>query len=191
MSQNEKTPVASKAPAIPSPARRTNGSQAIPCTLPTIDDVDSAKTLTPVSTLSPTLRDESNPCSAFYCHPTTRYSFEVQKSETKPIIEVTAIDLEAWQGRNSSDENQRRKDCEIWPGKHTLRAQKRGTRKPGVIGRIQRLDRRTKTWLKVGIVVFIVAVGIAIGVGVSKAVGGGVWKSIAHRDAKIGNGSRR
>ena len=186
MSYTEKIPRESIGPAVPPPARRPDGPHTPPCMLPTIDDVDSAKTLTPVSTQAPTTKDESNPFSAFYCHPTTRYSFEVQKSETKPIIEVTAIDLEACQGRKSSDENQQRKDCEVWPGKHTLRAQKRCSQRPGVIGRIQRFDRRTKTWCKVAIVLFIIAVGIAVGIGISKAVGGGVWKSSKHPNAKIG-----
>ncbi|KAI9892803.1 MAG: hypothetical protein M1814_000962 [Vezdaea aestivalis] len=163
---------------------------SLPLTLPIPADDSPSKNLTPVSSVSKLSHCETNPYSAFYCHPTTRYSFEIQKSESKPIIHVHTIDVEAAQGRLSNDTEQQRKDCEVWPGKHTLRENRLCRRQRGLKGRWQRIDKKTKTWIKILLAILFVGGMIGIGLGVSKAVGGGVWKGQKQSNAQIGDGKR-
>ncbi|KAI9783979.1 MAG: hypothetical protein M1839_002924 [Geoglossum umbratile] len=147
--------------------------------LPTIEDVDSTKTLTPTtSNLEKT--DSNDPCasSPFYCHRTTRYSFEVQKSDVKPIVSSEEIDLEYGVGRASADcHNTPRKDCSVWPGKNTLLERRKQCKKRSRCSPMRGLSKQQKLCLKILIALLVVAAAVGIGVGISRAVGGGVWKN--------------
>lgn len=178
---------------LPPPAKpaavRVNTTNNAACNLPTIDDVDSARTLTPTTTCE-TPREElgSHPFSAFYCHPTTRYSFEVQKSESKPIINVMSVDLEACRGVKSLELDQQRKDCTVWPGKQTKRSSlKRCRQKRGPVARFKSLSPNVRLLIKVLLVLVVLALAIGLGLGISKAVGGGVYKSSTQTNARIGS----
>src|SRR6266496_1804246 len=109
MSTDEKpSPVAEVDPnpvvTRPQPVRKEHDLSGT-CGLPTIHDVDSSITLntaTPISQAPSVEHDPANPFSAFYSHPQTRYSLEAQRSESKPIIEVTDTDVEACGSTNHS-----------------------------------------------------------------------------------------
>src|SRR2546429_400430 len=84
----------------PQPARQASDLSAA-CGLPTIHDIESSVTLSPSTSVSHSVEhDPANPCSAFYSHPQTRYSLEAQRSETKPIIDITDADVEACRSAN-------------------------------------------------------------------------------------------
>ncbi|KAI9865910.1 MAG: hypothetical protein M1813_001877 [Trichoglossum hirsutum] len=159
--------------------------------LPTIDDVDSTQTLTP-TTSNLERKDSNDPCasSPFYCHPTTRYSFDVQKSEMKPIVSTEEIDLEYGVGKTSVEcHNGPRKDCSVWPGKHTLMARKRQAKKKGGMCNPMRcLTKQQKLFAKILIALLVVAAAVGIGVGISRAVGAGVWKN-NNEQRPIGDGN--
>jgi hypothetical protein len=160
--------------------------------LPTIEDVDSTKTLTP-TTSNLEKSDSNDPCasSPFYCHRTTRYSFEVQKSEVKPIVSTEEIDLECGIGRPSGDgHNGPRKDCSVWPGKRTLLERRRQCKKRSRCNPMRALTKRQKLCMKILIALLVVAAAVGIGVGISRAVGGGVWKN-NNEQRPIGDGSRK
>lgn len=81
------------------------------------------------------------------------------------------------------------KECKMWPSRQTLmqthlaeKQRRRDGRCCGGFGQVQdyfhsRFDKRQRLWIKILIAVFIVGVAIALGVGISKAVGSGVWSS--------------
>jgi hypothetical protein len=154
--------------------------------LPTIEDVDSTHSLTP--TLTPSARRsnderETSPFSPFYSHPTTRRSLEAQKSESKQSINVYESDLEA--GLSDSKTNvlhtrttsRSAKDCTVWPGQRALREQKRAARQQNGCNPMRNLSKKTRIWVKIVFGLLIIGLAVGIGVGISKAVGGSVWRS--------------
>ncbi|KAL9127475.1 MAG: hypothetical protein Q9217_003657 [Psora testacea] len=130
----------------------------------------------------------SHPFSAFYSHPTTRTSLEQLKSESKINIKIYEQDLEAGSritpaiSANESAEppNATRKECTMWPSKNKL------IKQPNPAGTIKgsracapyrRLSKRQKLCAQLLIAVLIVGAATGLGIGISKAVGSGVWKS--------------
>ncbi len=51
---------------------------------------------------------------------------------------------------------------------------------------MRKLNKRQKLWAKIIIALLIVGAAVGIGIGISKAVGAGVWKS-TNEQAPIGN----
>ena len=150
--------------------------------LPTIEDVDSAKSLTPTSTSPPSQVDYSaatSPYSAFYCHPTTRYSFDVQKTECKPIIDVYTVDVEDLeQSRVRSYGSPKTGNCTVWPGQGAKRNKfTSSTYRKRAWNPMRGLQPKTRIWLKIIIALAIISAAIGIGIGISKAVGAGLWKN--------------
>ena len=75
------------------------------------------------------------------------------------------------------------KDCTVWPGQKTLKEAKRAERlkrRGGFWNPMRGLEARTKFWLKVLIAAIIIGAAVGIGLGISKAVGGGIWKPADH-----------
>jgi hypothetical protein len=106
----------------------------------------------------------------------------VQKSESKQTINVCESDLEACLTDSKGDTQQlrtpcRTKECAVWPGKRTLKAQMKAGRRQRGCNPLRNLGKRTRIWVKIVIGLLIVGLAVGIGVGISKAVGGGVWKS--------------
>src|SRR5271170_7609966 len=96
MSLNEKeSDVSGLTITRPQPTRQNTNPSNV---LPTIEDVDSVHSMTPTPTPTATcgLKErEASPMSAFYSHPTTRYSIEGQNSESKVNINSYDSDVEA------------------------------------------------------------------------------------------------
>ena len=178
---NEKSDISIVTRPVPS----ADNTKLVPTT---IDDADSGHTLTPAT--SRNLRAEKNgsvsrdpsPASAFYLHPTTRYSLEASRSESKNNLAGYETDLEANNLSNTNTntnaliQSRTNKDCTIWPGQKTLKANHKLHRRKGDCNPLRDLDKRTKIIVKVLIALILIGLAVGIGVGVSKAVGGGVWK---------------
>jgi hypothetical protein len=114
-----------------------------------------------------------NPSSPFYCHPTTKTSLDLQKTECKPFVDIESLE----KGRP-------KKYCRglpnrsTWAGKKNLIAEKNPfTCNKGRWSPLEGMSSRKKFLMKVLIAMVIVAAAVGIGIGVSIAVGAGVWKS--------------
>ncbi|KAI9818106.1 MAG: hypothetical protein M1827_000731 [Pycnora praestabilis] len=145
----------------------------------TVHDACSTNTLTPRTSNVATFRedgelDHAHPSSAFYCHPTTRSSFERAKSESQAHIKVYDVDVEA--ARSMSVSEGPRKECTVWPGKQTLAQKARLAKKSRGCSPLRNLTKQQKLWAKILIALVIIGAAVGIGIGISRAVGGGVWK---------------
>lgn len=130
-----------------------------------------------------------NPCSAFYSHPTTRTSFEQHRIESKTHLEIYEKDLELGTTpmRVSTEpiNSPRNKDCPVWPGQERLLQQHLATKRKRGCHPMRNLSKQQKLFVKVLIIFLIVGGATGIGIGISKAVGAGVWKT-ANTQAPIG-----
>jgi hypothetical protein len=174
--------------------------------LSTIEDIDSAHTLTPSNTSQNeerSLERETSPFSPFYNPAPTRYSLEAQKSESKQSINVIQAaydtDVEACltpqktmaSGNTTGLLNGKKAnvECTVWPGRRAMRMKKKAMRqersKNMMCGWISRLDKKVKVWIKVLIALLVIGTAVGVGVGVSRAVGGGVWRSSSNANAPI------
>ncbi|KAI9777746.1 MAG: hypothetical protein M1835_005162 [Candelina submexicana] len=149
-------------------------------TLQTITDVSSTETLSPSTSQCLPPKEQydpisSCPSSAFYCHPPTRTSFEQRKSESKAIIEVYDVDVEAGTPASKKTVGGRIKDCK----KNSALCSKKQRR----CHPMRNLTKKQKLWVQLLIALVIVATAVGIGVGISKAVGGGVVKGIDEQEA--------
>ena len=108
-------------------------------------------------------------------------------SESKTNLRVYEHDLEAGAPSLHSIRTTRpRKECTVWPGKHQLLEKSLAVKKSKGCSPFRNLDRKQKLWAKIIIALIIVGAAVGIGVGVSKAVGGGVWKTV-NSQGKIGD----
>lgn len=153
----------------PAPAKR----------LETIHDVDSQYSVSPVTTRSAApISDASNPFSPFYDHseaPTT-LSLPVEPPISKASTRVYESDLEAGFVDADKKLSSQSKDCTVWPGQKTLKdAKKREKRRGECWNPMRGLDKKTRLILKLLIAAVIVGAAVGIGLGISRAVGGGIW----------------
>lgn len=119
-----------------------------------------------------------HPFSAFYSHPTTRTSFEQHRSESKTQIQVYEQDLEAGsQNFSSSDIPRPTKECTVGTGKRqgaksNLCMQQKKRWSP-----LRNLNKKQKLIVKILIGLLVLGAAVGIGIGISRAVGAGVWKN--------------
>ena len=129
---------------------------------PSMESFDSTYVL---STQPPTATSEydptsTNPCSAFYSHPTTRTSFEQHKSESRTDVRIYEHDLES----GSQVIVPMKKEAQNWPAnisKKDLCCQKRS------LNPMRNLSRKQKLWTKVAIALIIVGAAVGLGIGIS------------------------
>ncbi|KFY21651.1 hypothetical protein V493_07228 [Pseudogymnoascus sp. VKM F-4281 (FW-2241)] len=148
--------------------------------LDTIEDVDSALTLTPTRT--------NTPLSPFYDHNSPApLSQQPTKAESKSHLSTYESDLEAGLSetktsggggfacsglalaqKKSSGTNQ---ECTVWPGQKALKEAKLAEkRRSGCWNPMRGLDKRTKFWVKIAIGAVIVGLAVAVGLGITKAL---------------------
>lgn len=77
------------------------------------------------------------------------------------------------------------KECTVWPGQHALKMKKKAMRKNKGCACWGGLSKRARVWIKIGVAVLVVGTAVGVGLGVSKAVGGGVWKGEDNTNAPI------
>lgn len=119
----------------------------------------------------------NNPCSAFYIHPTTRTSLEQLKPELRSQFQVYEKDLEAGSQTLSSSDMQRPTNECTGTGKRkgdklSLCMQQKRSWNP-----MRKLNRKQKFGVQLLIGLTVVSAAVGIGLGISRAVGAGVWKS--------------
>ncbi|KAF2842641.1 hypothetical protein M501DRAFT_993383 [Patellaria atrata CBS 101060] len=122
-----------------------------------------------------------NPFSAFYAHGDARRSLDESRNPSKSHLDV---DVEAASAPISAVSTQvpkasvdgRVKECTVWPSKAALEEKERRRKKERMWwDPMRNLNKRQKLWVKILIALFIVAAAVGIGIGISRAVGGGVW----------------
>lgn len=149
--------------------------------LPTVSEVDSvaSRTTTPKEDLDP-----SNPFSAFYSHPDLRRSTEKDRLAPSKSNSHLNVDLEAGSPISTTTTIQqhkysvdgRVKECTMWPSRQTLQEKARARKAArGGCNPMRNLSKKQKLWVKIFIAMFVVAAAVGLGIGISKAVGGGVW----------------
>jgi hypothetical protein len=145
--------------------------------LPTIEDADSAHSMTP--SLTPTLTRNEKEASPF-----STTGLNVPNSESKQNINSYDSDVEACLTGSSANvlqssvNSKGKNDCTVWPGKQALKAQKKAARRQRGCNPMRNLSKRTRIWVKLFIALLVIGIAVGIGIGVSKAVGGGVWSSL-------------
>jgi hypothetical protein len=135
--------------------------------------------------------DSSNPFSAFYKHPTARRSLD-EKMQTAPHskthldVGVYETDLEAGLPLSAAPTQHtqpkvsvdgRVKECTMWPSRQDQLVRKKEHKRARGCKLYRNLTSRQRLWVKIIIGLLVVAAAAGLGVGISRAVGGGVWSS--------------
>ncbi|PSN60348.1 hypothetical protein BS50DRAFT_207230 [Corynespora cassiicola Philippines] len=134
--------------------------------------------------------DPSNPYSAFYKHPDARRSMDGASSapQSKTHLEVNAYERSAsveagvplsaattQQPKSSVDGLGRVKECTMWPSRQAMLEKKKDYKRARGCNLFRNLNSKQRLYAKIFIALFIVAAAVGLGVGISRAVGGGVW----------------
>lgn len=140
------------------------------------------------------ISNSQHPFSAFYSHPTTRTSLEQARSKSKIHIAVYKHDLESGSRITQAEalpERNNKEDDKVWPCAETLRKKKLAMQqKRRGCSPFGRLSKKQRIVVQTLIVVLLIAAMTGLGVGISKAVGGGVFRTANNSNAPIGNGNR-
>ncbi|KAF2876323.1 hypothetical protein BDV95DRAFT_222638 [Massariosphaeria phaeospora] len=128
--------------------------------------------------------DSSNPYSAFYKHPDARRSTDgsAPPSKTHLGLTVQERDLEAGPPLSAASTQQpkvsvdgRVKECTMWPSKQAVMDKRKTSKRARGCNLFKNLNSKQRLWVKIVIALIIVAAAVGLGVGISRAVGGGVW----------------
>lgn len=147
--------------------------------LSTIEDVDSTHTLTPTHGTFPasTVRDDS---------PARSLSYDNMKSESKTNISYYEHDVEACRSNSMTNAlspysyGPSQQPCSMWPGRKQLKDNRKALKKTRGCQPLARFDKKTRIMIKIAIGLLLVGLIIGVGVGISKAVGGGIWNPSTH-----------
>ncbi|OBT89601.1 hypothetical protein VE02_01744 [Pseudogymnoascus sp. 03VT05] len=159
--------------------------------LSTIDDVDSVLTLTPTSTPLSPFHDAASPLPLPLSQQPTKADFKSHLStyesdleaglcETKTKTSATAGgrfgDSALALAQKKSSGGATNKECTVWPGQKALKEAKMAEkRRTECWNPMRGLDSRTKFWVKIAIGAVIVGLAVGVGLGITRAVHGGVW----------------
>lgn len=131
--------------------------------------------------------DSSNPYSAFYKHPEARRSMDAAsapQSKTHLDVHTHALerDLEAGTPLSAATTQQpkvsvdgRVKECTMWPSRQAVMDQRKVYKRQRGCNLFKNLTSKQRLWAKIVIALLVVAAAVGLGVGISRAVGGGVW----------------
>jgi hypothetical protein len=128
--------------------------------------------------------DQSNPCSAFYNHPEARRSIDMGTQQSKTHLDVAVYERDLESGlplsaattqNPKSSVDGRVKECSMWPSRQAMMEKKKLHQRARGCNLFHGLTNKQRLWAKIGIALFVVAAAVALGVGISRAVGGGVW----------------
>ena len=177
----------------PDPLLRPQPSHLLPYK-PSLDSISPCSTNTAVE--SYTSKEEgydltsSNPFSVFYSHPRTRTSFEQAKSESNLHLPLYHHDLESGSrithASVAEPVPELPRDDRVWPcsrsKERTLLAKQQ--KKKGC-SPFRRFSKKQKFWVQALIALLIIGAFTGLGLGISKAVGGGVFKNSNNSSAPI------
>lgn len=133
--------------------------------------------------------DSSNPYSAFYNHPDARRSLDnVSAPQSKTHLEINAYerDLEAGVPLSAATTQQMHKisvdgrvrevkECTMWPSRQAVLDKRKDHKRKKGCNLFQGLTSKQRIWAKIVIALLIIGAAVGLGVGISRAVGGGVW----------------
>jgi hypothetical protein len=127
--------------------------------------------------------DPMNPYSAFYKHPDARRSMDASSApQSKTHLNVTERDLEAGLPLSTATTQQQKssvdgrvKECTMWPSRQAVLDQRKTTKRTRGCKLFKNLTTKQRLWVKIIIALILVAAAVGLGVGISRAVGGGVW----------------
>lgn len=193
MSYNEKQTVGAEVVHLEPPSKPCYFNQTL-----TKTESISNSTLYPSSEYDATSRDDyppssDHPFSPFYSHPTTRTSLEQKKSESKVRFQIYEHDLEAGSRVTQFTQPEAAQHCPtddaVWPSSKVrkqhealVRSKEHNSYSP-----FRRMSKKQKFWVQVLIAIVIVGAITGLGVGITKAVGGGVFRTSSDSSAPIGN----
>lgn len=135
-----------------------------------------------------------NPYSAFYSHPRTRTSFAQAKSESKINVELYSHDLESGSrithasmadAAGLEPPVHAHKDDKVWPCSKTREKTLLARQRAKGCSPFSRLSKKQTFGVQVLIALVVIGAITGLAVGISKAVGGGVFKSSSNSNAPI------
>ena len=169
--------------------------------VPTLAKESSLDTLTPftsnaVSELDTSAEKEFKPTSSdalspFYSHPTTRTSLEQAKYESRvniatyPNSQDLEVGLEVNQAKGGHGVPTTKGDDRIWPcprkirERHLARKQRRGC------DPLRSFSKKQRILIQSIIALLLIASITGLGIGISKAVGGGVFRTSNNSNAPV------
>lgn len=171
--------------------RCTVGAEALPTThlpkpsytfreKPSIDSLDSSYTR-PAADQSPAAENEYDPTSMhpfspFYSYPTTRTSFEQQKSESKVNIAIYQHDLESGSRvAQSVDAPRYPQQGTVWQASQSQKSLCCQKNKDHRVFRD--LSKKQRLLVKLLIAFCVIGAAVGLGIGIAKATGTGIWKN--------------
>ncbi|KAH7072957.1 hypothetical protein BKA63DRAFT_54332 [Paraphoma chrysanthemicola] len=127
--------------------------------------------------------DPTNPYSAFYKHPEARRSMDATSApQSKTHLGVVERDLEVGMPLSAATTQQpkssvdgRVKECTMWPSRQAVMDQRKTYKRTRGCNLFKNLTSKQRLWAKIIIALLVVAAAVGLGVGISRAVGGGVW----------------
>lgn len=129
--------------------------------------------------------NSSNPYSAFYKHPEARRSMDASAPQSKTHLDVhdrdrdleAGVPLSAATTQNPKiSVDGRVKECTMWPSRQAIMEKKKMSKRAKGCNMFRNLNSKQRLWAKILIAMIIVAAAVGLGIGISKAVGGGIWK---------------
>lgn len=126
--------------------------------------------------------DPSNPYSAFYKHPEARRSLDASAHPIKTHLDVAVHDLETGVPLSVASTQQpkgsidgRVKECTMWPSRQAVMDKRKSYQRKRGAAFFRNLTNKQRMWAKIIIALLVVAAAVGLGVGITRAVGGGVW----------------
>ncbi|KAF2832102.1 hypothetical protein CC86DRAFT_312902 [Ophiobolus disseminans] len=129
--------------------------------------------------------DSSNPYSAFYKHPEARRSMDAASApQSKTHLDVVTFERDVEAGlplstattqQPKSSVDGRVKECTMWPSRQAVIDQRKTYKRTRGCNLFKNLTSKQRLWAKIIIALVVVAAAVGLGVGISRAVGGGVW----------------
>ena len=190
MSYNEKNIVGAEVVHLQPPNPSHNNS------LTKIESISNS-TLYPSSEYDPASREDyppssDHPFSPFYSHRTTRTSLEQKKSESRVRFQLYEHDVESGSRVTQEPAQHCHTDDAVWPcnksrNQHDamLKSKEHNSFSP-----LSRLSKKQKFWVKVLLAIVVIGAITGLGVGITKAVGGGVFRTSSDSSAPIGDNDK-
>ncbi|KAF1943606.1 hypothetical protein EJ02DRAFT_124595 [Clathrospora elynae] len=133
--------------------------------------------------------DPSNPYSAFYKHPEalreTRHSLNDVAPQGKMHLGVSVhehdveggvpLSVASTQQQCKQSVDGRVKECTMWPTRQAVMDKRKSYKRKRGCAFFRNMTNKQRLWAKIIIALLVVAAAVGLGVGISRAVGGGVW----------------
>ena len=155
----------------------------------------SNSTLYPPSEFDAASRDDytpssDHPFSPFYSHPTTRTSLEQKKSESRVRFQLYEHDLESGSRMTQNTQCEPAQYDTVWPCGSKQQKAMAKSKNYNSHNPFKRMSMKQQFWVKVLIAIIVIGAITGLGIGITKAVGGGVFRTTSNSSAPIGDNHR-